>query len=126
MGDANAGLSLPVDAESSRGGFGVLPRRGCGSDYRPLARPGFNQSNVSKTIDFGSNQITVGNPDLKPAKANSFDLTIEKYLASAGILSFGIFDKEFKDYIVPNQTGFQSLPGAAQPLRVFTFNLSTT
>jgi TonB-dependent receptor len=87
-----------------------------------LARPGFNQSNVSKTIDFGSNQITVGNPDLKPATANSFDLTIEKYLESAGILSFGIFDKEFKNYIVPNQTGFQTLPGAAQPLRVFTFN----
>jgi TonB-dependent receptor len=87
-----------------------------------LARPGFNQSNVSKTIDFGSNQITVGNPNLKPATANSFDLTIEKYLESAGILSFGIFDKEFKNYIVPNQTGFQSLPGAAQQLRVFTFN----
>ncbi|GAC1664912.1 MAG: TonB-dependent receptor [Steroidobacteraceae bacterium] len=87
-----------------------------------LARPGFNQSNVSKTIDFGSNQITVGNPDLKPATANSFDLTIEKYLQSAGILSFGVFAKEFKDYIVPNQTGFQNLPNAAQPLRVFTFN----
>jgi TonB-dependent receptor len=87
-----------------------------------LARPGFNQSNVSKTIDYGSNQVTVGNPDLKPATANSFDLTIEKYLASAGILSLGIFDKEFKNYIVPNQTGFESLPGAAQPLRVFTFN----
>jgi TonB-dependent receptor len=87
-----------------------------------LARPGFNQSNVSETIDFGSNQIAVGNPDLKPATANSFDLTIEKYLESAGILSLGIFDKEFNDYIIPNQTGFQSLPGAAQPLRVYTFN----
>jgi TonB-dependent receptor len=87
-----------------------------------LARPGFNQSNVSKTIDFGSGQITVGNPDLKPATANSFDLTIEKYLESAGILSLGVFDKEFKDYIVPDQTGFQTLPGAQLPLRVFTFS----
>jgi TonB-dependent receptor len=86
-----------------------------------LARPGFNQSNVSKTIDFGSGQVTVGNPNLKPAKANSFDLTIEKYLESAGILSFGIFDKEFKDYIVPNQTGFETVPGTATPLRLFTF-----
>jgi TonB-dependent receptor len=87
-----------------------------------LARPGFNQSNVSETIDFGSGQVTVGNPNLKPATANSFDFTIEKYLESAGILSLGIFDKEFKDYIVPNQTGFQSLPGAQLPLRVVTFN----
>lgn len=87
-----------------------------------LARPGFNQSNVSKTIDFGSNLITVGNPDLKPATANSFDLTVEKYLAGAGILSFGIFDKEFKNYIVPNQTGTETVPGAENPLNVVTFS----
>jgi TonB-dependent receptor len=86
-----------------------------------LARPGFNQSNVSETIDFGSNQVTVGNPNLKPATANSFDLTIEKYLESAGILSFGIFDKEFKNYIVPNQTGFVTI-GGGNPLRLFTYN----
>jgi TonB-dependent receptor len=87
-----------------------------------LARPGFNQSNVSKTIDFGTGQVTVGNPDLKPATANTFDVTIEKYLESAGILSFGIFDKEFKNYIVPNQTGTQVVPGAGNPLRLFTFS----
>src|SRR6202035_1896527 len=86
-----------------------------------LARPGFNQSNVAKTIDFGSGQVTVGNPDLKPATANSFDVTIEKYLESAGILSFGVFDKEFKDYIVPNTTGFTTFPGSALQLRLTTF-----
>jgi TonB-dependent receptor len=87
-----------------------------------LARPGFNQSNISKTVDLGTGQITVGNPDLKPATANSFDWTIEKYLESAGILSFGIFDKEFKNYIVPNQTGFATFPGVGNPLRLVTFN----
>jgi TonB-dependent receptor len=87
-----------------------------------LARPGFNQMNVSKTVDLGSGQIVVGNPDLKPATANSFDWTIEKYLESAGILSLGIFDKEFKNYIVPNQTGFATFPGIGNPLRLFTFN----
>ncbi|HEY4442954.1 MAG TPA: TonB-dependent receptor, partial [Steroidobacteraceae bacterium] len=90
-----------------------------------LARPGFNQINVSKTVDLGANQIVVGNPSLKPATANSFDLTIEKYLESAGILSLGVFDKEFKNYIVPDQTGTQSFP-AGNPFgnqyRLFTFN----
>jgi len=85
-----------------------------------LARPGFNQSNVAKTIDFGSGQVTVGNPDLKPATANSFDVTIEKYLESAGILSFGLFDKEFNNYIVPNQTGTESINGLL--LKEFTFS----
>jgi len=87
-----------------------------------LARPGFNQANISESVDLGSNQITVGNPNLKPATANSFDWTIEKYLESAGILSFGVFDKEFKNYIVPNQTGLATFPGVGNPLRLFTFN----
>src|SRR5260370_10273232 len=87
-----------------------------------LARPGFNQINISKSVDLGSGQITVGNPDLKPPTATSFDLTIEKYLESAGILSFGVFDKEFKKYIVPNQTGFATFPGIGNPLRLFTFS----
>jgi TonB-dependent receptor len=86
-----------------------------------LARPGFNQSNVSETIDYGSGQIVVGNPNLKPATANSFDLTIEKYLEDAGILSFGLFDKEFKNYIVPDQTGTANGIGGI-PLRIVTFN----
>jgi TonB-dependent receptor len=87
-----------------------------------LARPGFNQANVSETVDLGSGQVTVGNPNLKPATANSFDVTIEKYLESAGILSLGLFDKEFKDYIVPNQTGFQTFPGVGNPLRLVSFS----
>lgn len=86
-----------------------------------LARPGFNQSNVSQTIDFGSNQIAIGNPDLKPATANSFDFTIEKYLESAGIISLGVFDKEFKNYIIPNQTGVQN-GGIGNGLKILTFN----
>ncbi len=87
-----------------------------------LARPGFNQSTVSETIDNGAGQITVGNPNLLPATANSFDLTIEDYLPSAGILSFGIFDKEFKNYIVQNESGLQSVPGFQQMYRIFTYN----
>ena len=86
-----------------------------------LARPGFNQSNVAETIDYGSGQIVVGNPNLKPATANSFDVTIEKYLENAGILSLGLFDKEFKNYIVPDQTGTTNGIGGI-PLRIFTFS----
>lgn len=70
-----------------------------------LARPGFNQSNVSKSVDLGSLIVTDGNPNLKPATANSFDLSIEDYLEGAGILSLGVFDKEIKDYIVANNNG---------------------
>ena len=70
--------------------------------------------------------MTTGNPNLKPATANSFDVSIEKYLPDAGILAFGIFDKEIKDYIVGNISN-QTLPnnglypGSTQPFRIISF-----
>jgi TonB-dependent receptor len=75
-----------------------------------IARPGFNQSNVSLSVDLGSNTITQGNPNLRPAYANSFDVSIEKYLPGGGIISAGFFDKEISNYIVPSVLLNQPLP----------------
>jgi TonB-dependent receptor len=87
-----------------------------------LARPGFNQSTPSLNIDLGSNQATTGNPNLKPATSNSFDVSIEKYLAQAGILSLGLFDKEISNYIVANVVPNQTVPGYGNiPLKLYTF-----
>lgn len=72
-----------------------------------IARPGFNQVSPSVVINPAANFVSQGNPNLKPITANSFDLSIERYLADSGILSVGIFDKEFNNYIansVSNQT----------------------
>lgn len=63
-----------------------------------IARPGFNQVNASTTVQ--GNTITTGNPQLKPARATSLDLSLAKYLTHAGVLSVGVFDKEISDYIV--------------------------
>lgn len=86
-----------------------------------IARPGFNQSDASQTIDLGSSSVTEGNPKLKPATANSFDVTIEKYLANAGIVSFGLFDKEISNYIVADNTGSVTDPASGLLLRSYTF-----
>ncbi|MDP9109368.1 MAG: TonB-dependent receptor, partial [Pseudomonadota bacterium] len=92
-----------------------------------IARPGFNQVNPSLFVDTGANIISRGNPALKPATANSFDLSIEQYLADAGVLSFGIFDKEIKDYIVssiindPNGGGVV-LSGLTGPVKIATYS----
>jgi TonB-dependent receptor len=75
----------------------------------------------------GAGIVTTGNPYLKPATANSFDLSIEKYLGAAGILSIGVFDKEIAHYIVANVLPNQTLPnvglypGNPLPLKVFTY-----
>jgi TonB-dependent receptor len=86
-----------------------------------IARPGFNQSNASTTLDLGSSTVTEGNPKLKPATANSFDAAIEKYLPNAGIVSVGVFDKQIKNYIVADNTGTVTDPSTGLVLRRFTY-----
>ncbi len=65
-----------------------------------IARPGFQQINPSVVVSDASNTIATGNPNLKPTTADSYDLSWEHYLSHAGILSFGLFDKQIKNYIV--------------------------
>ena len=91
-----------------------------------IARPGFNQANPALAVDLGSGIVTTGNTGLKPATANSFDFSYEKYLSSGGILSAGVFDKEISNYIIPTETN-QTLPnnnlypGSSQAFNIFTF-----
>ena len=88
-----------------------------------LARPGFNQLTPSLTVDLGSGIVSTGNPQLKPATANSFDVTIEKYLPQGGILSFGLFDKEISHYIIANVVPNAIVPtaGTNLPLKLFSY-----
>ena len=69
-----------------------------------IARPGFNQVSPSLNVNIGANTVSQGNPALKPITANSIDVSIESYLANSGIISFGVFDKELKDYIANSLT----------------------
>jgi TonB-dependent receptor len=65
-----------------------------------IGRPGFSQIASAISIDRDNDIITQGNPNLKPTTGNNFDLSFEKYLPNAGIISIGAFDKEFANYIV--------------------------
>jgi TonB-dependent receptor len=76
-----------------------------------IARPGFNQSTATTVVDFGSLKITHGNPALKPITANSFDLSLEKYLGGSGIASIGLFYKDLSNYIIATNGGFQTISG---------------
>jgi len=74
-----------------------------------IARPGFNQVTPSLNINPSSGFVSQGNPNLKPITSNAFDVAIEKYLPDAGIISMGLFDKEFRNYIVNSVTN-QTFP----------------
>jgi TonB-dependent receptor len=43
-------------------------------------------------------RVTLGNPDLKPAYSNNYDILIEQYLPNVGILSLGAFHKNIANF----------------------------
>jgi TonB-dependent receptor len=92
-----------------------------------IARPGFNQLTPGLSINLLSNSVTVGNINIKPAHSHNIDLSLEDYLPHAGIVSFGLFYKNLRDYIVPVGTSqtfpnsgiFAALGGIPVPVLTF-------
>lgn len=48
-------------------------------------------------------RVTIGNPELKPAYANNFDILIEQYLPSVGIISLAAFHKNIQKFQFLNE-----------------------
>ncbi|OJV83325.1 MAG: TonB-dependent receptor [Bacteroidia bacterium 44-10] len=48
-------------------------------------------------------RVTIGNPELKPAYANNFDILIEQYLSNVGIISLGAFHKNIQKFQYINE-----------------------
>ncbi|WP_323992470.1 TonB-dependent receptor [Nguyenibacter sp. L1] len=80
-----------------------------------LGRPGFNAVTATRTVNYATNAVTIGNPNLKPTTGMNFDVDIEYYLPHGGIVSAGAFDKQFQNYvvnytqIVPNYPGLSGI-----------------
>lgn len=62
------------------------------------SRPNFNDLVPSRVVSILNRTLTDGNPDLKPAFATNYDLSIEQYLNNLGILSVGAFYKHINKF----------------------------
>lgn len=71
-----------------------------GSFTTTIARPKYSALAPNISIDRNDNEITLGNPGLKPTKSYNFDLSGEYYFPSVGIVSAGLFYKKIDDFIV--------------------------
>ena len=76
-----------------------------------IGRPGFLQLKAGASVDVGALAVSVGNPDLKPTTVNAFDAALEYYLPASGIVSFGLFDKEFNNYVLARVQRNVDYPG---------------
>lgn len=65
-----------------------------------LARPKYTDLTPRQSISFENEEISIGNPELKPTKSMNFDLMLEYYTNGNGLLSAGLFYKDISDFIV--------------------------
>ncbi len=87
-----------------------------------IGRPGFLQTLAGTNIDVANQAVSQGNPNLKPITANSFDGSIEYYLPHAGVLSLGVFDKEFNNYILQRVLYDNNYPGISGRTAISTYS----
>ncbi len=87
-----------------------------------IGRPGFLQTTAGANVDVGNQSVSVGNPNLKPITANSFDGSLEYYLPNAGIVSVGLFDKELDNYILQRITRSNNYPGISGVTTISTYS----
>jgi TonB-dependent receptor len=70
---------------------------------RGISRPNFSDLVPSVQVDPNTSpkSIQLGNPALKPTKANNYDILVEHYFQPLGILQGGFFYKQLSDPIYP-------------------------
>ena len=71
-----------------------------------IARPNIGDLVPTTTVDPNASPkaVTEGNPNLKPTKANNYDILIEHYFQPLGVIQGGYFYKQLSDPIYPTTT----------------------
>ena len=71
---------------------------------------------LSPTFDRPTLQVVRGNPDLKPAKTDNFDLSFERYFQSGGVFKLGAFFKRIENPLRTEfAVGLEALDGFVVP-----------
>ena len=87
--DDNSNLRLAVTRGIARANY---------SDLAPHV-----SGQVCSTCALKFNNLSVGNPDLKPQHAWNYDLLAERYFGLEGVVSAGVFYKQVTDFIYKRQ-----------------------
>ena len=62
------------------------------------SRPNLNELVPKQDMSIDPQQVTLGNPNLKPAYAHNLDFLFERYLSNVGIISGGVFYKHISGF----------------------------
>ena len=75
-----------------------------GSANKTVARPSFGDISPRLGVNRDDAKVRVGNPQLDPYQSTNLDLSFERYIGDAGLLSLGVFNKSIDGYIVETVT----------------------
>lgn len=85
--------------------YALTPNTNIRAAYgRGIARPNFSDLPPFIVENDRRRSVSVGNPALKPTRANNFDILAERYLKPYGIIQVGAFYKDLRDPIYSVQT----------------------
>lgn len=65
---------------------------------KSLARPKYYDLVPYININMNDQEMSAGNPELEPVRATNYDLMVEKYFKSVGIISGGLFYKKVDNF----------------------------
>jgi TonB-dependent receptor len=65
---------------------------------RGMTRPGIDQINPAVTVNTSDGTGSVGNPDLRPLTANSYDISLERYFSKTNYVAGALFDKQINGF----------------------------
>ncbi|OAM90107.1 TonB-dependent receptor [Termitidicoccus mucosus] len=83
---------------------------------RSYGRPRLSELTMGRFVDEDGN-IEDGNPDLKPATSNNFDVQLEYYTKHGGLYSVGVFYKDIKNFTYTEVYDFNDLDANGIPIR---------
>ena len=75
-----------------------------------IGRPDVDELSDSTDINLGSRRITMGNSALVPQYSDNYDLSLDYYFKSMGLISVGVFQKDITDYIAEVSTTITAVP----------------
>lgn len=82
-----------------------------------IARPNYYDLVPYRFVNNADSELEVGNPDLEATKSMNFDVMVEHFFPSVGIVSGGLFYKDISDFIF----GY-TLDDAVDPVTGATFD----
>lgn len=77
---------------------------------RNISRPGLGSLAGSVSVTPINQNVSIGNPDLEPLRADSIDAGVEWYFNDTGLLSVTFFRKEIDSFITGETLENQALP----------------